>query len=148
MSDNDTAPQVTVTARYLLDHDLWIRACEMTGLNEWAVNEGRMDAQDTVTFTLAQAAEIGLLNAAEPARERPHRIDPHDCGCTDCMTGWSVPLREASDDDVFAMLAGEIRDATSEEFATVTNADWSGRVAVRARRCGLEWTREAEGGRS
>jgi hypothetical protein len=138
----DGVPQVTVTARYLLDHGLWVRACEMTGLNEWAVNEGRMDAGETVTLTLAQAAELGLLDASEPARERPHRIDPLTCGCTDCMLGWSV-LSRASDEDVFAMLAGEIQDATSEEFATVTNADWSGSVTVRARWCGREWTRAA-----
>jgi hypothetical protein len=142
----DSTVKITVTARELLDRLVWDQACDMLGLNEWAINEGRMDASDTVTLTLAQAAELGLLTAEAPARERPHRIDPRDCGCTDCMSGWSVPLREATDDDVFAMLAGEIQDATSEEFATAVNADWSGRETVRARWCGLEWSREANGG--
>ena len=138
---------VTVTARELMDRDVWPEACGMLGLNEWAVNEGRMDAGDTVTLTMEQAAELGLLDASAPARERPHRIDPLTCGCTDCMTGWSVPLGEASDEDVFAMLAGEIQDATSEEFATAANADWPGGVTVRARWSGREWTQKAPEGK-
>ena len=56
----DSGAQVKVTARELLDRGAWIRACEMTGLNEWAVNEGRMDDSETVTLTLAQAVELGL----------------------------------------------------------------------------------------
>jgi hypothetical protein len=56
-----TEPQVTVTARYLLDHGLWDQFCALTGLSEWAVREGQMDAGDTVTVTLAQAAELGML---------------------------------------------------------------------------------------
>ena len=54
--------QVTVTARYLLDHLLWVQACDMLGLNEWCINEGQMTPEETVTATLEQARELGLLD--------------------------------------------------------------------------------------
>jgi hypothetical protein len=83
-------PQVTVTARYLLDHDLWIRACEMTGLNEWAVNEGRMDASDTVTLTIAQAAEIGLLDSLRRQAEARSVIVRAVQTCGACPAQWDA----------------------------------------------------------
>ena len=133
--------EVRIAAGELLDRLVWERACDMLGLNPRAVNEGLMDSGDKVTLTLEQAAELGLLVPRE--RERPHRIDPPGCGCTDCLVRWSVPLDMASVDHVFAMRAGEVEDATSEEFQTVTTEDESAAsVTIRARRCGREWTRE------
>ena len=58
--------QVTVTARELLDRLVWDRACDMLGLNPWAVNEGRMDSGERLTFTLEQARELGLLEGGQP----------------------------------------------------------------------------------
>ena len=61
---------ISVTARELMDRGLWKRACDMTGLNPWAVNEGLMDSSDTVTLTVEQARDLGLLGqwaAEEPS---------------------------------------------------------------------------------
>lgn len=56
--------QIKVTASVLLDRGLWDRACKLTGLNVWAaINEGLINLTDEVTFTLAQAQELGLLEA-------------------------------------------------------------------------------------
>lgn len=42
----------------------------------------------------------------------PHRIDPPDCGCTDCLVGWSVPLYRATKFQLAAMMAGYVQNAT------------------------------------
>ena len=34
----------------------------MLGLNEWCINEGQMTPEETVTLTLEQARELGLLD--------------------------------------------------------------------------------------
>lgn len=46
---------------------------------------------------------------------KPKRIDPPDCGCTDCLTGYSAPLSSA-EDVVFLLLSGRAGDATSGGF--------------------------------
>lgn len=40
------------------------------------------------------------------------RIDPPECGCTDCLTGYSVPLDRATVLEVDRMLAGVYQNAT------------------------------------
>jgi hypothetical protein len=46
--------------------------------------------------------------------DKVHRIDPTGCGCTDCITGYSVPLDRATHSDIFQFLTDQtVGDATS-----------------------------------
>ena len=58
---------VNVPVRVLFDRGLWAAYCEATGTNEWALNEGRMDMDDTVTITEEQARSIGIWPEAPRA---------------------------------------------------------------------------------
>jgi len=53
--------KIVVTAQELLDKGLWGDACELLGLNEWAVNEGLMDSDEELTLTEEQAKTLGLI---------------------------------------------------------------------------------------
>lgn len=45
----------------------------------------------------------------------PHRIDPLDCGCTNCITGSSQPFSRYGDTEQFrALLHGDVQDATGD----------------------------------
>jgi hypothetical protein len=57
--------EVTVTAGELLDRHIWTRACDLIGFNSWAINEGQMDRDERLAFTLEQARELGLLEAPQ-----------------------------------------------------------------------------------
>ena len=50
------------------------------------------------------------------ANDQPKRVDPPSCCCTDCITGYSVPLGQASWETVKAMMAGDLQDATGTEL--------------------------------
>ena len=56
-------------------------------------------------------------NADKPEMPRQDRIvkriDPIDCGCTDCIVGYSIPLGIASDSQINAMINGITIDATA-----------------------------------
>lgn len=52
---------ITVTAGELSDRWLWEEACEILGIDEYALAEGLMDSSEELTFTEAQARKIGLL---------------------------------------------------------------------------------------
>ncbi len=54
--------KITVTARVLLDQGLWDQACELIGLNVWAINESLMGLDDEISLTQEQAQELGLLS--------------------------------------------------------------------------------------
>jgi hypothetical protein len=52
--------------------------------------------------------------------ENAIQIDPVGCGCTECLTGEYVPVDRATTDQVFAMIRGELSNATSELFTVTT----------------------------
>ena len=58
------------------------------------------------------------------------QIDPVGCGCTECIVGEYVPLDQATDEQVAAMLRGELSDATGERFdvSVIVTAEYSGRT--------------------
>ncbi|MFS0885272.1 hypothetical protein [Aeromicrobium sp. 179-A 4D2 NHS] len=41
-------------------------------------------------------------------------IDPHNCGCTECLIGEYVPASQATDEQIQMLMLGEIRDNTSD----------------------------------
>ena len=43
------------------------------------------------------------------------RIDPENCGCTDCHIGYSRPVDAATGAELYAMLNGELVNATGLE---------------------------------
>ena len=57
--------KLKITPRELMDRHLWDRACELTGLNPWVVNEGQMDSDEDIELTAGQAVALGLLPAQE-----------------------------------------------------------------------------------
>lgn len=50
----DPGPKITITARQALDRGWWLDVCRMTGIDEWAVNEGRMSDGSTIELTESQ----------------------------------------------------------------------------------------------
>lgn len=53
--------KITTTPRELLDKGLWDRYCQLTGTNEWALNEGLMDSSQEVTVGETVAKTLGLI---------------------------------------------------------------------------------------
>ena len=53
--------RIVITARELLDREIWIDFCEMMGVNEWAVNEGCIDVYDAFYLNEEQAQQLGLI---------------------------------------------------------------------------------------
>jgi len=47
------------------------------------------------------------------------RMDPPDCGCTDCITGYSKPLDFASDEELQLLKVGVIYNATGDDSLQV-----------------------------
>lgn len=48
------------------------------------------------------------------------RLDPPTCGCTDCLTGYSRPLDQASAVLIRRMIKGRVQDATGLTFTVTT----------------------------
>jgi len=54
-------PKIILTASALLDKGVWIKFCEMRGINDWAISEGQMDSSEEFRLTLDEANKLGLL---------------------------------------------------------------------------------------
>jgi hypothetical protein len=46
----------------------------------------------------------------------PTAVDPHGCGCTECITGQYVPLERATDRHIAALLTGHMTNNTGATF--------------------------------
>lgn len=57
--------EVRISADDLMDRGAWERACDMLGINPWAVKEGLMDSGRRLTLTLEQARTLGLLEGGQ-----------------------------------------------------------------------------------
>lgn len=53
--------KVILTVTEIMDRGLWIEFCEMKGINEWSVNEGRLDGEEEFVFSKEEAQKLGLL---------------------------------------------------------------------------------------
>ncbi|HEY9408896.1 MAG TPA: hypothetical protein VIP77_04885 [Jiangellaceae bacterium] len=59
--------KIVTTPSELMDRLRWEEACDMLGLNVYAVAEGLMDGGEEITLSEEQAVTLGLL----PKQERP-----------------------------------------------------------------------------
>lgn len=60
---------VQVEAQALLDAGRWQDYCEKYGVNEWAVNEGLMSADEKLSVSLSDAKRWGLLEEEQDGDE-------------------------------------------------------------------------------
>lgn len=67
-------------------------------------------------YYLISPPGLAALNEAAPW---PLAIDPPGCGCTECITGEYVPFDQATDEQIAALLRGEIHDNVGDGL-TVT----------------------------
>lgn len=52
---------ITVTAQQLLNRGIWMEACTLLGINEWAIKEGLMDYSHKINMTESQARTLGII---------------------------------------------------------------------------------------
>lgn len=53
--------KISVTAGEINDRGLWERLCDLTGLDYYAMNDGRMDSSHEIILTASQARALGLI---------------------------------------------------------------------------------------
>lgn len=68
-------------------------------------------------YYLISPPGLALLSGDTPW---PIAIDPYGCGCTECITGQYVPLEQATDAQLAAMLRGELHDNTNTGELQIT----------------------------
>jgi len=49
------------------------------------------------------------------------RIDPKNCGCTDCITGYSKPVNFCTQEELVKFMMGEFHDASGCELKVTVN---------------------------
>lgn len=52
--------RIELTAREILDYGDWDAFCTLRGINEWAINEGLMDADESFSLTTEELSKIGF----------------------------------------------------------------------------------------
>lgn len=53
--------EMRITGGELLNNGWWLKYCELTGTNEWCMNEGLASSDTEFELTIEQAAEIGIV---------------------------------------------------------------------------------------
>jgi len=53
--------EIIMTAEEIQDEGVWEEACELLGINPYAVNEGLMEPRERIELTEDQARKLGLL---------------------------------------------------------------------------------------
>ncbi|MET9396168.1 hypothetical protein [Kitasatospora sp. NPDC002965] len=59
-------------------------------------------------------------------KKPPYAVDPHNCGCTECILGDYVSLREATDRQIALLLTGQLGNNTGTEFRITVQWSLSG----------------------
>jgi hypothetical protein len=63
------------------------------------------------------AAQEAIRQAADkPGFGKLVAIDPYGCGCTECLVGEYKPLDYATDEELIAMILGELANHTGYEI--------------------------------
>lgn len=62
-----------------------------------------------------RAAQEAIVNERYRGGSKVLAIDPYHCGCTECIIGEYVPLEQATDDQLIAMILGELANHTGYE---------------------------------
>lgn len=57
--------KISVKLGDVLESGSWDDMCEKYGINEWCINEGRADSDDTIEVSLADAERWGLIEDDE-----------------------------------------------------------------------------------
>lgn len=53
--------KITMTVREIMDKGLWLEVCQMKGISEWAVNEGRMNSNEEIILSENEAQRLRLI---------------------------------------------------------------------------------------
>lgn len=61
--------EITITVKEICDRHLWQEACDVLGINEWSLNEGRIDYDEVLSVSDEQARKLGLLPAQTQANK-------------------------------------------------------------------------------
>lgn len=53
-----------------------------------------------------------MTDVAHMSDNKPVRLDPETCGCTDCIVGYSVPMSQATLKQIKKASKGKMQNAT------------------------------------
>lgn len=100
-----------------LDPDLW-SACEHLKPGQLFDRYARRDPSVRSAYLIDLNTAKDATPDADPftAPRRPNCVHPAGCGCNDCGEGESIALDRASEEQVAAMVRGELRDISASDL--------------------------------